>query len=455
MAQDSQRVIWYEGMTLDPHHFQQWDRYQRRLLETRVRDMRPYSHGLTAVEINQERLANGELALQACSGVMPDGMAFDIPERDPTPAPRNVQDAFEATRERLLVFLALPAERAQGGNFLLQGADNRRETRYVAESVEVPDENTGADERRVEVGRPNFQLRFGGEPLEEYTTLPLAKVVRDAGGAFVLSDRFMPPCLRIGASDVLMQTARRLLELLVSKSDSLTERRRSASSQRELSPADVTALGLLSTVNTFIPLLHHHHAGASSHPEALYTTLLALAGQLSAHLPEASVQPRALPTYDHGNLGGCFRSLDEALRTMLGGARPASNHVQLDLEQQRENLYVASADSTLLSSGDFFIVARAPDRSEEELVAEIPRKLRIASLDTIDGVIRSYTRALPVEHTHRLPVGMPVDERASYFQLQKRGPFWDAIKDEQALALFVPSEFRDLEVKLVAVKREG
>ena len=453
MPQDSQRVVWHEGMTLDPHHFQQWDRHRRRALDARSSMTSRYDRGVATLDIDQERLTNGELAVRSCSGLMPDGLPFDIPDHDAAPAPRNVEDAFEATAETIPVFLTIPADRPQGGNVLRQGDDNRRETRFIAETASVPDENTGSDERRVEVAQANVQLRFGGEPLEAYTALPIARITREAGGTFALDDDFIPPCLRIGASNVLMTIARRLLERLTAKSDELTERQRNASAQRELSPGDVTAMGLLGAVNTFIPVLNHHYT-AQSHPEALYATLLALAGQLSAYLPEADVQPRRFPEYDHSDLAACFHPLDQTLRDMLGGAKPAANYVQLDLQQKRENLYVSSAAPELLKSGQFFVVARAPGRVEEKLIETVPRKLRVASPDDIEKVIRSYTRALPIEHTHRLPVGMPVDDQASYFRLQQRGPFWEAIEEATEIALFIPSDVEDVDLELVAVKQD-
>jgi type VI secretion system protein ImpJ len=88
---------------------------------------------------------------------------------------------------------------------------------------------------------------------------------------------------------------------------------------------------------------------------------------------------------------------------------------------------------------------------EERLITELPRMLRIASPATIEDVLRSYTRALTVEHTHRLPVGLPVDQQANYFQINKRGPFWDAISDERAIAVFIPAEFDQVNVEVVAV----
>ena len=243
-----------------------------------------------------------------------------------------------------------------------------------------------------------------------------------------------------------------LVELLVAKSLSLGDRHRGAAMQRELSPADFMALGLLATVNTYIPVLNHFLTQGNGHPEQLYRTLLALGGALTAQLPGANQHPRTFPAYDHTDLSACFGEMDALLRGMLGEATPRANYVRLALQEQRENLFIAPAEEAVLDDAQFFLVARGDGIAEDRLVNDLPRMLRIASPATIENVLRSYTRALTVEHTHRLPVGLPVDQQANYFQIQKRGPFWDAIRSERALALFIPAEFNHIKIEVVAVQ---
>ena len=288
--------------------------------------------------------------------------------------------------------------------------------------------------------------------MQAYTALQVAEVIRSPGGTFALNERYVPACLTVTASERLTSLTRRLLELLVTKSASLMDRYRAASQQREVSPADVTALGLLSVVNAYIPLLNHHHTRGQSHPEALYLTLLRLAGELTAYVSDAAVHPRDFPVFDHGDLAGCFNRIDEILLGMLGEAKVQANYVEIPLNEQRENLYTASIDNALLDSAQFFLIARSDEYDEQQLVRDLPMMLRVASPDTIDAVLRSYTRALAIEHTHRLPSALPVDPQANYFQLQKRGPFWEAIHNEAGMAVFVPSEYKTINLKLVAVQ---
>lgn len=451
MPQERKRVVWFEGMTLDPHHFQQSDRYYHGVLNARVRALNRFDWGLASLEIDRERLANGELAVVRGVGVLPDGLAFDMPEADPVPEPRSIQEVMAATDDRLAVYLATPVEQQDGGNFLLQGSQNRRETRFQATSIFVPDENTGTDARQVEVALPRFSIRFSNEPMHTYASIQIAEVQRTSSGAFVLNDRFIPTCLALTASERLAGLTRKLLELLVAKSTSLVDRQRGAAMQREMSPADVLALGLYATVNTYIPVINHQLAHAESHPEALYRTLLALGGQLTAYVPEAGVHPRNFPAYDHAQLSGCFNKMEEFLLGMLGGAKVQANYIEIPLQKQREHLFTAAIEKALLDGAQFYLVARSDQMDEQQVVSEVPRQLRIASPETIDAVLRAYTRALSIEHTHRVPSALPVDQRANYFQLQKRGPFWEAICQTEGLALFIPQELGSLDVKLMAV----
>ncbi len=448
MAQDRGKVVWYEGMTLDPHHLQQWDRYHQDVVHARVGALTRHGWGVTELSLDEERLANGEVAVLRCAGVLPDGLPFALPEAGPLPEPRAVEEHFAATGEALSVVLALPAERPGGGNVARNGAA-AREARYASTPVSLPDDTTGADERTVEVAQPRFRIGFGSEALPEFTVLPVAEVVRRETGLFALRETFVPTCLRVGASARLRQLARRLLELLVARHTTLAERWRGVTQQRELSPADLTVLGLNLAMSTYVPLLNHHHAGGDTHPEALYTTLLALAGHLAAFTPGAT-PPRDYPVYTHADLGGCFNALDGILTELLGGAAPKANYTRVPLTEERENLYVAHPGERLLGEAQFFLIARSDALPEARLAEELPQMVRVASPDTIDAVLRAHVRALKVEHTNRLPPGVPMDQQATYFQLQKRGPFWEAVEASGGLALFVPAEFGDLKMELIA-----
>ena len=68
MSWDS-KVLWTEGLFLQPHHFQQADRYTEALVAGLARRITPYGWGASALEIDDEVLKVGQFALKSCAGL--------------------------------------------------------------------------------------------------------------------------------------------------------------------------------------------------------------------------------------------------------------------------------------------------------------------------------------------------------------------------------------------------
>ena len=84
------RVIWSEGLFLQPQHFQQQDRYFERYVETRCAPLAPYSWGFTEMEFERDFLKIGKIGLRRVAGVFPDGTPFRMPDDDPLPPPIDI-----------------------------------------------------------------------------------------------------------------------------------------------------------------------------------------------------------------------------------------------------------------------------------------------------------------------------------------------------------------------------
>ncbi len=444
------RVAWSEGMALDPHHFQQWDRHHLSLLQSRVRACAPNAWGLTELQLDEGALAGGTVRVVRCRGVTADGLLFDIPDSDPVPPPRAIAAHFPVTADRLTVYLSVPAERPHGSNFLLPHAASQRETRFLVERVAVVDEITGQDEREIDVARPNFALRFAGEPIDGYGLLPIAELARTAAGAYRLDEQFVPPCVRVGASGMLMATARRVLERLVVKSTAVWERtRRLPRGQAPMSAADAVSLALQMVVSAFIPLLRHHQATGDAHPEALYETLVMLAGQLTALPGGGEADARALPAYRHEAPGPCVAALDRAIGALLA-EEIEENYTTIPLEASDGDIRVGTIDEGLLGGGTtFYLIGSGIAPGAERT---LPDQLRIAAPTVLPQVIRGFLRALPVEWEPRTPTGAPAGPDLHYFRLSTSGDFWDEIRSRQTIGVHVPRHLQGVSVQLIAIK---
>ena len=81
MSWDS-KVLWTEGLFLQPHHFQQADRYTEALVAGLARRVTPYAWGLSSLTIDEEALKIGQVAIKTATGLTQDGAVFRIPEAD-------------------------------------------------------------------------------------------------------------------------------------------------------------------------------------------------------------------------------------------------------------------------------------------------------------------------------------------------------------------------------------
>lgn len=446
-----ERLVWYEGMTLDPHHFQQWDRHYRGLLNARIRALQPLDWGLTRLLFDTESLANGLVSLKECRGIARDGMAFDIPGADPVPPAREIAEHFPPSQQFVSVHLAVPVEKSSGGNCLLDDGAQGRQARYVPLNVTLPDDNSGFNEREVTVCRPNFSVMFGDEPLTEYSSLPIADVVRASDGTFALNARFIPPSLSIAASDTLTGIARRVLEMLVAKGKTLSERRRQQpSGQIEFTTSDVTLLGLLQTINSMLPVLYHQYSVLRCHPATLYEVLASLVGQLTTFSPDMEVHLNEWPAYDHGAPAAGFLFLESRILQLLE-AVVSTNCTPIRLEKRSESRYIGRlADESLLRTAQFYLTT-AGDMPERKVVDELPLKIKVGSPDDIDTLVGAALQGLTLIHTPRAPAGLPTRPNLIYFRLEKSGKFWDSIRKNSAVGIFLPGEFRGLSLELIAV----
>ena len=449
------KILWYEGMTLDPHHFQQWDHYHQAVLNARVRTITSFHWGFSDLEIDSDSLVNGQFNLLRCKGVTQDGLLFDIPDTDSLPGSRNIAEHFPAAEEKVEVFLTVPVEKQGGKIFQTERSKGEIETRYYADKALFTDENTGTNERTISVAKTNYRIRFGNEPLQDSETLKIAEILRSSESSFSMNDSYIPPLLSIEGSGKMMTITRRVLELLVAKSSSLWERRQQhPSGQIEFTTSDVTVFWLLHTVNSFIPLLNHHYTIGKIHPESLYLLLLSLAGQLTTFASNVKVFPRDFPPYDHNNLYYCFNQVETIIRELTGEA-VSTNVVSIPLQKKRESLYVGLiGDDSLFQEAQFYLVISG-DLPGDIPVNDLPKKLRVASPETIDSVLKSLTLALTVTHQVRPPMGLPLRSGYEYLRLEKQGPYWESICQSRAFAIFVPSELVGLPLELVALRQSS
>ena len=444
------RVVWQEGMHIAQHHFQLQSRYFEDSFAFAFARLffRPY--GLIACELDADALRNGTVSVVHARGVMPDGLAFHIPEADPPPPPRAIRELFAPTQDRQIVFLAIPPYRPGAANCALDPATRNGELRFVVETRVVADETTGQDEKPVGLGRKNLRLLLDSEIRDDVVALPLARVRRDGAGHFVYDLDFIPPVLEIGGSPGLVERLRRMIDILEAKSDALVVQRRTAQADlAAYASRDVASFWLTHAIHSGLAPLRHLLESRRAHPEQLYTELVRLGGALCTFSLDS--HPRALPLYDHDQLEECFGALERHIRTHLDLVVP-SNCVALPLERARRFLYTCAVqDRRCLGPSNWILAVRAPRLSQADLIATVPKLVKLCAAEQIARLVKEADMGLPLDHLPSPPSAVAARPDTQYFLVRQSGACWEGILKTGEVGVYVPEALADATLELLVV----
>ena len=440
-------MIWSKGTLLTPQHLQLQDRFLENLLEFHLENLSFRPWGFASVQISREALAAGALSISEASGLMPDGLIFDIPSSDAAPPPKQLAECFDADQTSLDVYLAVPQYRERGLNV----ASSTRESgaRYRAEIEMFRDENTGQSEKPVQVARKNLRFLVEGENLDGYSSLRVARVKKSETGAFQLDPRFVPPLVDFAANEYLLAIARRLVEILTARSSAISgTRRQKNQSLADFTAADIANFWLLYSANTAFPAFRHLFETRHGHPESLYSAMLSLAGALSTF--SSTIHPRDLPVYDHDNLGGCFTELDEKLRTLLETVVP-TNVVSLPLKQVQPAIYATALDNDKYLVNTRIYLAVNAETSAAEIVGKTPQLVKVCSASQIEHLVRQALPGVPLTYVQSPPSAIPMKLNFQYFSLSQSGPAWEAVQKARNLAAYVPADLPNPQLELIVL----
>ena len=446
-----QPVIWTKGTFLSPQHLQLQDRFLENLLQFHLENLTFRPWGFGSLEIGQEGLSAGAFGITSASGIMPDGLLFDIPSSDAAPPPKQLPECFEPDQETLDVYLAVPHYRERGLNVAASAREGG--ARYRAEIELFRDENTGLSEKPVQVAHKNLRLLAGSESLDGYSTLRAARVRRTETGTFQLDPHFVPPLLDFRANDRLNGIARRLVEILASRSSAIAAlRRQKNQSLADFTAADIANFWLLYTINTAFPQFRHLFETRGGHPEELYRAMLSLSGALTTF--SSTIHPRDLPAYDHDNLGECFGELDEKLRLLLETVVP-TNFVSLPLKVVQPFIHATSLDQDKYLNNTKMYLAIGAETSQAEIVTKTPHLVKVCSASHIEHLVRNALPGVPLTYVPAPPSAIPVKLNYQYFSLSQGGLAWEAVQRARNLAAYVPGDLPNPQLELIILLPEA
>ncbi len=439
------RVVWTEGLFLQPQHFQQHDRYLERLVESRTAPLLGYSWGFVNMELNRNAMATGKVQLTAARGIFPDGTPFDFPGEDTSPLPLDIEG--DVRNESIV--LALPMRRPGMDETDPSGAQSDTLARFAVEELEVADSNANSGNSAfLQIGQLRLRLMRKRDVTDAYTTLDVMQVVeRRADNQLVLEKEFIPPMLHADSDPTLSGYISELLGLLHQRGETLAAR---IAQPGRGGVAEVADFLMLQTVNRYEPLVAHLAAHSLLHPERLFSICLNLAGDL-ATFSSGDRRPMRYPEYRHDALVTCFTPLIADLRRSLSMVLEQSA-IAIELQDRKYGVRVATIPDRELLKNAHFILAVSAQLPTEALRSRFPAQVKIGSVERIRDLVNLALPGIPLNSLPVAPRQIPFHAGYSYFELERGGEIWKQLERSGGLAMHIAGEFPGLELELWAIR---
>ena len=438
------KVVWSEGMFLRPQHFQQHARYMENFVEERCAVLRAFPWGFHELQLDQQLLGLGKIAINRASGVFPDGTPFRIPDDDEPPLALDVP---ENTHEAQ-VYLGLPLRRPGTPEIDTTG-DPVSLARYQPVEYQIRDSSTiGGGESDVQIGKLRTRLLLQHDHRDEYACLGLARIVeRRVDKSLLLDDQLLPPVLNCQALPRLAGFMTELHGLLNHRAEALAARM--AVSGRG-GAADIADFLLLLAVNRYQPLIAHLSKLTGLHPESFYRLAVSMAGELATFTSADKRAPEFSP-YRHDDLQGTFAPVFDALRKSLSMVLE-QNAISIPMQQRKYGIRVATVSDLSLLDHASFILAVSADIPTEDIRKRFPTQIKIGPVEQIRQLVNVQLPGIRVRPLPVAPRQIPYHTGFVYFELDRANELWAKLKSSGGFAFHLGGEFPGIQMEFWAIK---
>lgn len=426
-------VHWHEGLFLQPHHFQAWDRHWSERLAVGELWQNPHSYGLAELSINSSALATGFFQVDALRAKTPGGVLVEFsagkqPERrDLRSALDEAAYSFDADRDAISarssptvdVFLAVP--RLQLGGKNVDEAGHRNGSRYEKQWMELPDEVDAASVQPVEFRCVNAKILLSTDDPAGYDAVRIARIERgDRDGVIAQLDKtYVPPLLDCAAwpqlrSEIFSPVSDWLLQV---GEHSAAEVLDAGGALHAESPIEVQRLLLLQAVNPAVTVVRMLSQSRGIHPLQAYVELARTAGSIDIFKPTRG--PQLTESYDHENIGPLFQSLKQRILQSLQSLERLP-YRQRTFIGNETGMQVSIEPSELKLYKRWYIGVHKGELTEEaidELLSPGNLDWKLGSADQVDRLFIQRMPGLEMRRTRSVPAHLPKGAEWVYFEL--------------------------------------
>ncbi len=456
-------LYWHQGLFLQPQHFQLLERSLHALLIPFYDFTEPNFWGVAETEIETTALGTRSFSIFKGKFLFFDGTYAAFPG-NALIEPRFFEEGWVEGDRPLTVYVGLRKWNPHGENVtVLEKSDSTRgvNTRFVsfADAEEVNDlHSTGPS---APVKRLHLVLKLLWEQEREqfgdHVMMPIARLER-IGEEIRLSERFIPPCLTVSASEPLMRLLREVRDQVAARSRQLEEHKVQRGIQTaEFGSRDMVYLLALRSLNRYVPMIFQYLEARQIHPWAFYGLLRQLIGELSTFSERVDVlgrqngQERALPGYDHHDLWKCFATAQDLVTLLLDEITAGPEYV---IRLMYDGTYFAAELRPAVFEGRnrFYLVLKTED-DPKSVLQSITTIAKLSSREHLPLLIARALPGIRLEHLPIPPQELPRRAHSIYFAVDHHSEQWNPVQKAKNMALYWDDAPEDLEAELMVVSR--
>lgn len=457
----SRPPFWYQGLFLQPQHFQALEQHWRSLL-AQLLGHTPFFWGMRDLRIQESRLNEHTLELAGGEFLFPDGTPVAVPGLAPAPVRSFRKDWADPTLP-FKAYLGLRRWNPGAGNVtvLEAGDPGSAPTRFVTglEPEEVADTHQGGAPGQVRLLTPVLRLFWEAElpGLGDYSLLPVAVLVQSRGEVR-LDPGFAPPAFALGGCPALRNVARGIRDQVAGQVRRLEAFKLAPEHQNpEFHATYGQYLMALRILAGALPDLQHALEPPVTHPWTVYGLLRRLVGELSTFTDRVNALGRLedgrslLPEYDHDNPLPCFEAAQTLLAELLGSVLAGPRKI-LDLVRDGKDFRAVLPLDTFDPLHAYFLAVRSAG-PREAVLRDLTTLAKLGSREQVPTLVARALSGVPLRPMEAPPAGMPKHAGAYYFRLDLAHPQWAEVQASQTLCLHWDTAPEDAKAELVVLRK--
>ena len=461
--EEKQGVYWYQGMLLQPQHFQAADHYHQFTQSPLFDSIVPHFWGVGELDISRSAIANRTIEVTRAKLVFRDRHYVEYPDNAIIPARAFDVHWIDGDRP-LLVYLGMRKPSRQERNVTEVGSLSDAgavTTRFAAvmDVPDVPDLYSAGPAAPLHSLLSVVRVFFESEVdnLGDFDLVPIARLVRD-GDTVVLSETFIAPSYALDGSEALQTLLRELRDDLAGRARQLQEYKSPREMQKaEFDASYVVFLLALRSLNRFAPQLFHLIEARQIHPWNAYSLLRQIVGELSSFserfnmMGEMEQGGGGLPSYDHTNLEHCFGQARTLISYLLNEITVGPEFLVV-LEPRGDMLVGLLPRTAFAQRNRFYLVIRTDD--DPAMVAEsVTGTARLSAASEIPTLMRHALPGLELIHLPNAPQGLPRRANSHYFRIEQVSDQWERVERDGEIALQWVDGPPDVRAEIVILRR--